>query len=231
MSLQQVVTFAASNTTAVAALQPVIANTALRLNATPQAPASVPNGGYITSYTIPNVSRLITLSSTANLSTVNFTFAGLDINNGALTEVLAGPNNATVSTVNNYHTLLSITPSATNGGTVSAGTGATGSTQWITLDSSRNNSQLALIQAVVTGTITYTINGTADRVQYPVNTGGTGGSGIVTPSPNANAIAAFSAKSATVVAQEDLPYSAIKATISASTGGSLVLTILQPGLE
>lgn len=230
MSLQQVVTFAPSSTTAIAALQAPVANTALRLNVSPAPTAAVPYGGYVTSYTIPNVSRLLTLTSGSNLSGIGFTFVGLDINQAAVTEVLAGPNNNTVPTANNYHTLLSVTPTTSNAGTVSVGTGATGSTQWITLDSNRNNSQLAMIQAVVGGTITYSVSGTADRVQYAVNTGAAGGSGIVTPTPTANPIAAFTTKSATVVGQEDLPYSALKATITASTNGSLVLTILQPGL-
>jgi hypothetical protein len=54
----------------------------------------------------------VTLTSTGNISGVNFTITGTDIAGNSLSEVLAGPNNTTVTSTKFYNTVTQI---ATNG--------------------------------------------------------------------------------------------------------------------
>lgn len=70
-----------------------------------------------------SINRTIALSSTSNLSAVNFTIVGLSPTGAVITEVLAGPNNNTVYSSNSYYSLNSITPSANNAGLISVGQG------------------------------------------------------------------------------------------------------------
>ena len=220
MSLQQVITFAASSTTAIGALQAPVADTALAIkNSTPLGTPS---------YVIPNFARLVTLTSAANLSAIDFVISGLDINMNPITETLTGPNANTVSSTLNYHVILSIIPDTTSASTVSVGTGATGFSQWVTLDVNRTNSTVPMASVVVTGTIKYSINGTINRIQYPVNNGVT--SGIVTPTLAATLDASFTGETTSIIGQFEFPYSGVQLLIESSTGGSAAMTVLQQGL-
>lgn len=70
-----------------------------------------------------DVTRAVSLTSTANLSAINFTIVGYDIYGQKLTQVIAGPNNNTVHTLKTFIQVLSVTPSATDGtDSVSIGT-------------------------------------------------------------------------------------------------------------
>jgi hypothetical protein len=60
-------------------------------------------------------SHPLTILSSANLSTINFTLIGTDAEGRSISEVLAGPNNTTVTSVLYYKTLVSVTASATVG--------------------------------------------------------------------------------------------------------------------
>lgn len=64
----------------------------------------------------PNNVRPISLRSTANLIGINFTINGKLENGAPVTEVLAGPNNATIPSVNDYAEVDSIIPSASSVG-------------------------------------------------------------------------------------------------------------------
>lgn len=75
-----------------------------------------------------NISRQVSLTSTSNLSAVNFTISGAYLG-GPYSETIAGPNNSTVDTVGLYDSVSSISASAGTGvATVSAGSGASGHT-------------------------------------------------------------------------------------------------------
>lgn len=52
--------------------------------------------------------------SGSDVSGVNFTITGLDLSGNVVTEVLAGPNNTSASSVNSYWRITSIVPSASN---------------------------------------------------------------------------------------------------------------------
>lgn len=67
--------------------------------------------------------RAVSLTSTANLSAINFTIRGYDLYGNALTHTMAGPNNGTVTSTKCFKWVASITPSGSSGSQLSAGTG------------------------------------------------------------------------------------------------------------
>lgn len=107
--------------------------------------------------------RTVGLTSAGNLSAVNFTITGTDQQGRVISEVLAGPNAATVSSVLNYKTVTSIAVSAAVGSAVTADTVATGASQEIPPDIYVNNFNVTLATEV-TGTVNYTVQFTLDNV-------------------------------------------------------------------
>jgi len=57
------------------------------------------------------ISRAVSLTSTGNASAVNFTVAGYDIYGFPMTQLIAGPNNNTVTTTKTFKYIASVTPS------------------------------------------------------------------------------------------------------------------------
>ena len=177
----------------------------------------------------PNISRPITLTSTDNLSGVNFTIVGTDLNGLATTEVLAGPNNATVHSVNAYNTIISITANGayTN---FSAGTYTTGFIQWVPMNYQIGTVSIT-IQAVVTNTINYSLYDTLDPMGYYV-TRALNDNYVPLTNPTQNAIvAALTGATTTQFYNYTPPVVAIGGIINSSSGnGALTLTILQAGV-
>ena len=66
----------------------------------------------------------VTLTSTGNISGVNFTITGTDIAGNSLSEVLAGPNNTTVTSTKFYNTVTQIATNGAVGTNTSAGNAA-----------------------------------------------------------------------------------------------------------
>ena len=67
--------------------------------------------------------RAVSLTSTANLSAINFTITGFDQYGQKMTQTIAGPNNNTVNTSKAFNSVLSIVPNTTDGThNVTAGT-------------------------------------------------------------------------------------------------------------
>lgn len=89
----------------------------------------------LTAWPVPLApARRVQLTSGANLSAINFTITGTDRNGNVISEVLAGPNVATVTSKYVYGSIVSILPSATIGAsTVSAGYSTENITPWISL--------------------------------------------------------------------------------------------------
>jgi len=111
----------------------------------------------------------ITLTSTGNLSGVNFTITGFTKNPynpfTPVTEVLAGPNNNTVTSVNFYNRILGISANAAVGTSVSAGTGSTNAySNWIPLNGPGATSMAAVAAYVTASTINYTVQHTFDNI-------------------------------------------------------------------
>lgn len=68
-----------------------------------------------------DVARAVSLQSTGNLSAVNFTIVGKDRYGQIITQVIAGPNNNTVTTGKTFKTIISVTVSAAVGTAVNVG--------------------------------------------------------------------------------------------------------------
>jgi hypothetical protein len=161
MSQQQTITYLEVSTNVIAATQdvdadnPVIINITdtfgnildiAHLNPTPQ-------------FIIPNFQRTITISSGDDLSGVNFTIIGYDVNGQAIIDVVTGENAGTATSTEEFHIILSIVPDndATD---VTVGVGDSGTSAWMLADNNRTNSSLISFQIEVTGTVDYTIEGT-----------------------------------------------------------------------
>lgn len=105
--------------------------------------------------------RKITLSSTAILNVVNFQIVGTQ-NGILLNEILGGPNNNTVSSVNYYDTIISITPVTgvvPVGARISVSMSVTGYMPVIILNSSRNTGLTPFVISFVVAAanpVTYT---------------------------------------------------------------------------
>ncbi len=111
-------------------------------------------------YVFTNLSRTVTFSSTDDLSGTNFTITGTDGFGNVISEILVGPNNATVTSLNQYNTVTNIAASAawTN---FSIGSGSTGTFQWIKTNT-QNTPPYFTITGEVLGTINYSVNQTLD---------------------------------------------------------------------
>lgn len=104
----------------IAALQASTANVPLTLTAgTGITTGFAPTGQKIYQIDTP---RCVSLTSTSNLSAINYLIQGFDYYGQAMSQLLAGPNNNTVNTTKAFYSVYAVTPSATNSGTVSVGT-------------------------------------------------------------------------------------------------------------
>lgn len=74
---------------------------------------------------ILDVPRCVSLTSTSNLSAINFLIRGYDEYGQPMSQLKTGPNNNTVDTLKAFKSVLSVTPTGTNAGTVSVGTSDT----------------------------------------------------------------------------------------------------------
>ena len=75
--------------------------------------------------------RRVTITSVGDLSGVNFTVTGTDRGGSTITEVIAGGSTATVVTNRLFASVTSITTSAANAATFTAGWGAESISPWI----------------------------------------------------------------------------------------------------
>lgn len=105
----------------IALSQHMTASTALTLTAGAGITAgTAPNGSAILQTDVP---RCASLTSTSNLSAINFTLTGYDEYGALLTSTIAGPNNNTVTFPKAVASVVSIVPGTTDGShNVSVGT-------------------------------------------------------------------------------------------------------------
>lgn len=111
-----------------------------------------------------DVQRTVGLTSAGNLSAVNFTITGTDDQGRVISEVLAGPNANTVSSVLNYKTVTSIAVSAAVGTNVTADTVATGASREIPLDKWLNPFNVSVSMEITSGSGSWTLQYTFDNV-------------------------------------------------------------------
>ncbi len=150
--VRQVLQFPAAATASVAALQTTAGAAALTLTASTVA-LSGPNA--------PQVQ--VTLTSGGNDSAINFTILGTDYRGQVVSEVLAGPNTNTVTSVNSYATITSITTSGAVGTNVSAGNAQSGSSPVVVLNQYSTPFSVSLA-LVFSGVANVTVQYTTDNV-------------------------------------------------------------------
>lgn len=208
-------TFSAADRDGIAVAQTTAGATALLLNGALALPAQPWNSGPV-GFMGAGINRTGSLYSTGNLNGINFTWVGLDANNAAVTEVLAGPNNTTVYTVNSYNTILSVTPNAAVGTAVEVGSGTTGATNWYALDYFQSPISLGLWLKIA-NTINVTVQLTPDSFLQTTTAPATFNHANLT--------------SITADAASELPYGArgARMLVNSSTNGSAVFTIVQAG--
>lgn len=204
----------------------------------------------------PALARTITLTGTAIFfAGPDFTIYGTDQYGNSISEVLTVPTFAfsPATSVNQYHTITAISSDG-DYDNVSIGSGSTGTFQWISLNTFSTGAPVT-ITGEVTGTITYSVNQTIDRLGYYQTVGGT--STYITPVPvsfpvTAGTPATFTGTLTGPSAGEltgtttypsltnattnqiynlSAPVGALQGIVTASDGGSLTLNILQQGIR
>jgi hypothetical protein len=209
-----VYTFIATDASYVCASQTLAGAGALIINGTGRNPQKY-NGEVI----IPGgFERQVTLTSTGNLSAANITITGLSMRGDAQTEVIAGPNNNTVTTTAYWKEIYSVTSSGALATAITLGIGTVGQSNPFLSDYYILGDTVTT-QVNVTGTINYSAQITLDNPQ-------TNSAPLWFSHPTAALVAATTDQigllSTPVVGQRIL--------VNSSSGGSLVATIMQQAL-
>lgn len=167
--------------------------------------------------TFKNNNRQITLTSANNLSAVDFTITGTDIYGNPQSEVLAGPNANTVTSVDSYSSVISITTNAAVN-QVSVGLGTQGILGTYLYDHYSISCNLG-VQAIVTGVIDYSLSYSFNDVPNIYAAAFT---------PVAEMTDATTSQMANVIQPTRYVYMEIN---SSNIGGGLVATLIQQGLQ
>lgn len=209
-----VYTFIATDAAYVCASQTIAAAGNFIINGTGRNPQKY-NGEVI----IPGgFERQLTLTSAGNISAVNFTITGLSMRGEAQTEVIAGPNANTVTTVAYWKEIYQVRAGANVGTAVSVGIGSVGQSNpfiadyFTTLD-------VTTTQVNVTGTIDYSAQITLDNPQTNA-----------TPLWFAHPTAALVGATTDQLGLLSTPVVAQRILVNSSSAGSLVATIMQQGI-
>jgi len=217
MGIPAVFTWPAASATSVASLQTFGAAGSLALDGSLTLPARENSTSRIAYF--PNIFRKVSLTSTNNLSAVNFIITGIGLSGSSISETIAGPNSNTVESVNLFQTVTSITFNAAVTA-VSAGTGQSGQTGWFTYDIYTDNANLG-IGIVITGTINYTMQVTFEDLNKNPNTSPV----VFTP------VTAMTAATTNQITNLIQPIRFSNVKINSSTGAAtLVATYIQQGL-
>lgn len=111
--------------------------------------------------------RRVLLTTADDETSCSFTVTGTNNNGDVLTETVAGVNNTTAYTVLDFYTVTSVTVSGTLKGNVTVGTNGIGGSPWVRLDEWALPN--ASVQAVVSGTINYTVQYSNDDPNSAIN--------------------------------------------------------------
>ena len=176
------------------------------------------------------IARVISITSTGNVSAVNFTITGT-YNGLSVSQTIAGPNATTVYTTQFFNTVDSITfnanvTSATNVGTGNAGVapaGAWGVTNWFAYDFFAPDAVLTIQSKVIANTVNYSLEVTLDDV-------------VTIPEASLtlfNPIAGMTGATTNQIGNISFPvrYARLKLNNATTSAGSLTATFLQQGLQ
>lgn len=212
-------TFAAADTAYVCALQTTSGSGSLLINGT-GSDKNFPNS--FMTLTGSGFARPISLTSTGNISGVNFTITGTDIRGAALTETIAGPNNNTVHTTASFYTVTSVTVNGAVATNTSLGIYSTGISQWYCMDYLVTPSNIGLGVTAVSGTINWTVQQTTYNVQAAEPP-----AAAILPHPDSTLVAQTVSRQGNY----DAPFNACQIVVnSSSAGGNLVINIYQAGI-
>lgn len=126
------------------------------------------NGALVTSgVAILDAARRVAITSDNVDNNKYFTIVGTSASGNTQTEVLLGPDTATVYTNLDFKTVTSVTVSATVTGNVEVGTNGVASSSWVMFDP-YSFPQVSL-QCDVTGTVNYTVQQTLDDPNSTTN--------------------------------------------------------------
>jgi len=211
----------AADAAAICAIQTMAGAGALKLNGTL---ANYTNNVYAP-ITLSRIARVITVTSTNDLSGVNVTITGLR-NQAIVTSTIAGPNNTTVNTSTTlFETVTSVTVNGA-AAAIEVGTGQTGQTGWFLADTQLSVANFAL-QAVVTGTISYSWQVTLDAP----NNAGTNPPATVFAPTIFTPITALTSATTNQLANYTAPFKYCNLVINSSTtNATVIFTVLQQGL-
>jgi hypothetical protein len=112
--------------------------------------------------------RFLDITSGGNLLLINFRIEGTTDAGDQIFETIVGPNNTTVTTVQNFATVTRISVDALVGSTVTIGTQLTGASAIIVLDQYISPFQVS-VGVEITGTVNVTLQYTFDDIfgEYP----------------------------------------------------------------
>lgn len=167
--------------------------------------------------TIPVASQ-VTLTSAGNISGVNFTITGTDTRGQTVTEVLAGPNANTVTSVYTYATVTSIAVNGAVGTNTSVGNAQSGASPVIPLDLYLPFGSTTSVK--VTGTVNYTVQVSNDDPYVADQT---------TMVWSSHPTAALVGATASQIGTTANAYRAIR-LVTNSGGGTAAITVSQQGL-
>lgn len=223
MSYPTIYTFASASVAYVCALQTTAGAGSLTLNGSGVDATStyLLNNPRMT-LTGSGFDRTISLTSTGNLSGVNFTITGKDIRGAALTETRTGPNNNTVYTTAFFYEVDTITVNGAVGTAVSVGIGTTGRSQWYKVDYQLTPVSVGLGVTVSGTDLTWTLV----QTMYNVDTAEPAANSIINNS-DTNLVSQTTSRQGNYA----FPAAATRCQITASTSGSLVFNINQAGVQ
>lgn len=164
--------------------------------------------------------RQVTITSTGNLSGVNFTVTGEDFQGNALVEVIAGPNNNMVTTTAYFAIVTSVAVSATIATAASVGLASTGKSWMLPMDY-RNNTIKYLLTFDVTGTINYTLQFTGDDIWNVAY------SAVHWWDSTDTAVVGATADKTTTL---QTPVTAFQITVASSSGATLDVRVVESGM-
>jgi hypothetical protein len=122
-----------------------------------------------------NMASTVTLTSTGNISGVNFTVTGTDANGSSASEVIAGPNNTTVTTTAAFLTVTQVAANAAVSTNTSVGYTATTTGQGIVFAGATRIRGVLAANVAVAGLLEFKDGSQSGDVLFSiVTTSGTG---------------------------------------------------------
>lgn len=167
-----------------------------------------------------DASRKIVIISAADDSLINFTIYGTNENGIAISEVLAGANIGTATSVLYYKTITRIASSG-NPGSLTVGTSDLAVTDWIQVDHRMNPFLVGFRVSLSSGAaLTYSVEHTLDNIQDI---------SVI----QAGVEVGINATVATETTEQEgnyvLPIRALRLATSAFTSGTATITVMQAG--